>query len=124
MLYTVSIAFTAPGPVFNLTAKNRFTSVALNWGVPQIPNGVIISYEVTYRVGNGYLVTMNTTELSFTTSEVAPETMVSDISVRAFTSAGRGILTTHPDVVIPANPRPRECDKSPSNKMCLLTNYI
>ena len=94
--------------MFNLTSDERFTSVVFNWGVPQMPNEVIISYEVTYRVGSDEPVTVYTTELTFTISELVPETIVSGISVTPFTSAGRGILTTHPDVVTSATPRPRE----------------
>ena len=107
----ISLTLIVPGPVFNLMADGRFTSVksvVLNWGFPQMPKGVIISYEVTYRVGSGEPVTTNTTELTFTISDLEPATTVSGISVRAFTSAGGGILTIHPDVVIPANPHPRE----------------
>ena len=99
---------TAPGPVFNLVVDKRFTSVVLNWGVPQIPNGVIISYEVTYRASSEAVVMntstevviMNTTEVTLTIPGLVPETTLSNISVTAFTSAGRGILTTHPDVVV------------------------
>ena len=92
---------TAPGPVFNLMADIGFTSVALNWGVPEIPNGVIISYEVTFRVGKSELVIMNTTEVNLTIPELTPRTTLFNISVTAFTSAGQGIPTTHLDVVIP-----------------------
>ena len=68
------------------------------WSAPQEPNGVIISYEVTYRVSDGNLVTTNTTDLSttFTISSLTPGTNVTEISVSAYTSVGRG-----PAVMIP-----------------------
>ena len=82
----------APGLVFGLTAQPRFTSIVFTWSAPQEPNGVIISYEVTYRVSDGDLVTTNTTDLatSFTIPVSTPETNVTEISVRAYTSVGRG----------------------------------
>ena len=79
-----------PGPVADLSARARIRSVDLTWSVPQEPNGVIISYEVTYRVTGSNLVTTNTTELSFSISPLSPLTTVSDISVSAYTSIGRG----------------------------------
>ena len=64
----------------------------LIWSAPQEPNGVIISYEVTYRVSDGNLVTTNTTDLSttFTIPSLTPGTNVTEISVSAYTSVGRG----------------------------------
>ncbi len=71
-----------------------FTTVVLSWGPPEEPNGVIIGYEVTYRV-NERTITTNTTQSSttFTISSLAPGTEVSGISVAAYTLAGRGETT-------------------------------
>ena len=84
--------YTVPGPVSDLNALPKFTSIDLTWSAPQEPNGVIISYEVTYRVTGSNLVTTNTTDLStpFSISSLTPQTTVSDISVSAYTSIGRG----------------------------------
>ena len=81
-----------PGPVSDLTALPKFTSIDLTWSAPQEPNGVIISYEVTYRFTGSNLVTTNTTNLSttFSISSLTPQTTVSDISVSAYTNIGRG----------------------------------
>ena len=79
-----------PGPVANLSALPRVRSVDLTWSEPEEPNGVIISYEVTYRVNGSNLVTTNTTELSFSISPLSPLTTVFNISVSAYTSIGRG----------------------------------
>ena len=79
-----------PGPVANLSAQARVKSVDLTWSSPQEPNGIIISYEVTYRVTGSNLVTTNTTELSFSISPLSPLTTVFNISVSAYTSIGRG----------------------------------
>ena len=91
----------------DLTALPKFTSIGLTWSAPQEPNGVIISYEVTYRVTGSNLVTTNTTDLStpFSISSLTPQTTVSDISVSAYTSIGRGEATTIPDQTTLEEPR-------------------
>ena len=96
-----------PGPVSDLTALPKFTSIDLTWSSPQEPNGVIISYEVTYRVTGSNLVTTNTTDLSttFSISSLTPRTTVSNISVSAYTSIGRGEATTIPDQTTLEEPR-------------------
>ena len=85
-----------PGAVSNLMGESKFTSIVLTWSAPIEPNGVIISYEVTYRVSDDNPVTTNTTALSttFIISSLTPGTSVSDISVSAYTSVGRGNLTS------------------------------
>ena len=82
--------FIVPGVVSDLTGQPKFTSIVLTWSAPQEANGVIISYEVTYRVSDGILVTTNTTDLRFTISSLTPGTNVTEISVSAYTSVGRG----------------------------------
>ena len=98
-----------PGPVSDLTALPKFTSIDLTWSAPQEPNGVIISYEVTYRVTGSNLVTTNTTDLSttFSISSLTPQTtcIVSNISVSVYTSIGRGKATTIPDQTTLEEPR-------------------
>ena len=79
-----------PGVVSDLSGQPKFTSIMLTWSAPQEPNGVIISYEVTYRVSDGNLVTTNTTDLRFTIPSLTPGTNVTEISVSAYTSVGRG----------------------------------
>ena len=79
-----------PGVVSDLTGQPKFISIVLTWSAPQEPNGVIISYEVTYRVSDGNLVTSNTTDLRFTIRSLTPGTNVTEISVSAYTSVGRG----------------------------------
>ena len=76
----------------DLTGQPRFTSIVLTWSAPQEPNGVIISYEVTYRVSDGNLATTNNTDLSttFTIPSLTPGTNITEITVSAYTSAGRG----------------------------------
>ena len=82
--------YAVPGIVVDLTGQPEFTSIVLTWSAPQEPNGVIISYEVTYRVSDGNLVTTNTTDLRFTIPSLTPGTNVTAISVSAYTSVGRG----------------------------------
>ena len=100
----------APGPVFNLSAGPKFISVILEWEISREPNGNIIAYEVTYRVGNTDRVTMNTTDLNtrLEIPDVPTQTTVSEITVTAYTGVGRGEESTHPDVVTPVTPEIRE----------------
>ena len=88
---------TVPGVVSDLTGQPKFTSIVLIWRAPQEPNGVIISYEVTYRVSDGNLVTTNTTDMKFTIPLLSRGTNVTEISVSAYTSVGRGdpVLIPH-----------------------------
>ena len=96
---TYSFFPTVPGPVSDLTALLNLTSIDLTWRPPQEPNGVIINYEVTYRVTGSNLVTTNTTDLSttFNISSLTPQTTVSNISVSAYTSTGPGEAATLAD---------------------------
>ena len=96
--------------MFNLTAGPKFISVIVEWEPPQEPNGNIIAYEVTYRVGSTRI-TVNTTDLNtwLEISDVPTQTTVSEITVTAYTSVGRGEESTHPDVVTLAQPEIREC---------------
>ena len=114
ILYNIEITcsiFTAPGPVLNLMVGPKFTAVQISWDAPQMPNGDITQYEVTYRINGGSLMT-NTTELATTfiiIPSLNPGTMVSNISVTAFTSGGRGVVSTAPDFTTPENPELRKC---------------
>ena len=81
---------TVPGVVSDLTGQPKFTSIVLTWSAPQERNGVIISYEVTYRVSDGNLTTTNTTNETCTIPSLTPGTNVTEISVSAYTSVGRG----------------------------------
>ena len=104
------VFITAPGPVSNLTVEPKFTAVQISWGAPQMSNGVITQYEVTYRVNGGTLM-MNTTDPATTfiiIPSLNPGTMVSDISVTAFTSPGRGVASIAPDFTTPENPMLRK----------------
>ena len=82
----------APGPVSNLTGTPNFTFMVLTWSPPQEPNGVIISYEVTYTVNGNNTVRVNTSDLSttFTIPSLTPQTRVSGITVVTYTRIGRG----------------------------------
>ena len=100
-----NIALAVPGVVSDLTGQPKFTSIVLTWSAPEEPNGVIISYEVTYRVSDGNLVTTNTTDLRFTIPSLIPGTNVTKISVSAYTSVGRGDPVQIPHLVTLVAPR-------------------
>ena len=91
--------FIVPGMVSNLTAKVNLTSVVLSWSPPEKANGVIITYEVTYRVNYSNNFTVNLSAAStMLTIQLTPNTNISDISVRAYTSIGPGNSTVHQDI--------------------------
>ena len=96
-----------PGRVENLAGEARYTSVLLTWSAPSEPNGVIILYEVTYMVNDSTFVPVNSTGAgtSFTISPLTPSTRVSDITVSAYTSAGRGEVTNLPGLIVITQPR-------------------
>ena len=101
--------FAAPGVISNLMVEPRFTSIVFTWRPPQYPNGVIIAYEVTYSINGSIPTAMNITEMNTAlTTELVPNTRVSAISVRAYTSIGPGNARMHHDVFIPQQPTPRE----------------
>ena len=105
----------APGPVSNLIATPKFTSIVLTWRPPRQPNGVIISYQVTYTI-NDNIVRVNTSALSttFTIPSLTPQTRVSAITVYAYTKIGRGE---------PANLPPQTTFEAPSESI-VFTGYI
>ena len=101
----------APGPVSNLIAASKFLSVLITWDAPPEPNGMIIAYEVTYRLGGTAEVVTSITDVMTTMFELPnqlPGTTVSGISVSAYTSVGRGNVTAHDNVVTPDPPLIRE----------------
>ena len=104
------IPIIAPGPVINLAGTVKYTSIVLTWSPPIEPNGVIISYEVTYTV-NGTAFRVNTSEwiTTLTIESLTPETIVSAITVTAFTGAGRGESANIPDQTTYAAPSESLC---------------
>ncbi len=95
-----------PGVVSNFTAENQVTSVTFDWGLPEEPNGIIIAYELSYRVNSSTPFTNNITDvrtIAFTI-DLAVNTNVSDVSIRAYTSVGPGDVATANNVLIPATP--------------------
>ena len=84
---------TVPGDVSKFIILRKFTEIVLTWSTPDQPNGEILNYEVTYKKDT--ILVENTTDLSteFTISGLDPGSQVSDISVRAYTSAGPGVAT-------------------------------
>ena len=105
------VNYIVPGAVFDLAGQPKFTSIVLTWSVPQEPNGVIISYEVAYRISDGNLVTTNTTDLRFTIPSLTPGTNVTEISVSAYTSVGRGDPVQIPHLMALAAPCEYVCTR-------------
>ena len=97
---------TAPGLVSAIRVDPKFTSTVLSWDppVPEERNGIIRGYEVTYRIGSGPIVMVNTTDTNLTIPSLAPNTTVSSISVSAYTNAGLGTPRTRDNVTTSATP--------------------
>ena len=103
-----SIHPSAPGPVSNLTINVTLTSVNLFWSPPGQHNGILTHYEVTYRLNdNNGVINVSSESLSttFTIMSLTPETRVVNISVSAYTSAGRGPSVMGPNVTTLTRPR-------------------
>ena len=83
----------------NLAGTPKFTSIVLTWSPPQEPNGVIISYEVTYKINGNNIIRVNTSDLSttFTIPSSTPQIRVSAITVTAYTRIGEGEPANLPD---------------------------
>ena len=100
--------YVVPGAVSGLTAQPRFISVVLTWSAPREPNGVVISYEVTYSIPDGSLVVtaniLTDAVTTFVVSPLTPGTTVANISVRAYTRAGRGEAAVLEDVTTLSRP--------------------
>lgn len=82
----------ASGPVSNLMARPSLTSVLLSWAPPHNPNGVLLGYQVTYKLRGEDPVTVNTTNLStnFTIAPLYFGANFSYVSVGAYSDAGQG----------------------------------
>lgn len=91
----------APGPV-SYPIIHRGYPIVLAWGAPLQPNGVIIKYEVTYRINDQQLLFTN---VGLNTTFIIPgQTLgatISNISITAYTRVGRGEATSLPDTRIP-----------------------
>ena len=92
----------------SLTIDVTLTSVNLFWSPPEQHNGILTHYEVTYRVyGSNEVINVSSESLSTTIKPLTPDTRVVDISVSAYTNAGRGqqVMVMEPNVVTLARPR-------------------
>ena len=88
----------APGPVVITSSSPSFFKISITWDPPEIRNGIIIAYEVSYRSASApqTITTMNTTDLdtSFTNQGRLELGTAYIFTVTAFTGAGRGESTT------------------------------
>ena len=111
-MYAGFIAFgTVPGPPNDFSVEDfNSTSISVSWTTPLSPNGIIITYELTYTADGDDLenemafnVSSDSTNTSYVvTIEGLKEFTLYCVSVRAFTSAGPGdsvkqLLRTDPD---------------------------
>ena len=87
-----------PGPVVITPSFPSFFKISITWDPPEIRNGIIIAYEVSYRPASApqIITTMNTTDLdtSFTNQGRLELETAYIFTVTAFTGAGRGESVT------------------------------
>ena len=80
------------------SSSPSFFKISITWDPPEIRNGIIIAYEVSYRPASApqTITTMNTTDLdtSFTTEGRLELGTAYIFTVTAFTRAGRGESVT------------------------------
>ena len=103
----------APGPVVITSSSSSFFKISITWDPPEIRNGIIIAYEVSYRPSSApqTITTMNTTDLdtSFTTQGRLELGTAYIFTVTAFTGAGRGESVT---AIISTLAKPRKIVRS------------
>ena len=92
-----------------LRSKVRFTSIEITWDRPREPNGIILRYEIVYRVNdNTSPITESTTNPNDTITIKIPAltlgTRVS-VSVSAYTSVGQGPPANLTNLVTPTETR-------------------
>ena len=80
------------------SSSSSFFKISITWDQPDICNGIIIAYEVSYRPSSApqTITTMNTTDLdtSFTTEGQLEVGTAYIFTVTAFTGAGLGEIAT------------------------------
>ena len=79
----------------SFVAELQFSSATFKWAppAPEDRNGIIVAYQLTYRINSSRDLTReNFSDVSINTFTVklAPNTNVSNISMRAYTSVGPG----------------------------------
>ena len=98
-----------PGPVVITSSSPSFFKISITWNPPEMRNGIIIAYEVSYRPASApqTITTMNTTDLdtSFTTESGLELGTAYIFTVTAFTGVGHGEGTT---AIISTLARPRK----------------
>ena len=86
----------APGSVIVSSSATPF-SITISWDPPEMPNGVMTAYEVSYSAAEDSenITTLNTTDLAttLTVSGLPPETQYT-FTVRAYTRVGAGESST------------------------------
>ena len=99
----------APGPVVITSSSPSFFKISITWDPPEMRNGIIIAYEVSYwpALVPQTITTMNTTDLdtSFTSESELELGTAYIFTVTSFTGAGRGEIAT---AIVSTLARPRK----------------
>ena len=105
--------YAVPGPVSNLTGYAKFYTMVLSWSPPQMPNGVLTSYDIMYTVNSSSFFpadsVMATSEpRSYIISNLEPQTTVTNITITACTQIEPGPSVQFSSIFTTLA-KPREC---------------
>lgn len=99
MFYYSILSSAVPGPISGLTGDATFFTIDLMWSPPANPNGIIVDYNIQYRINESSSVIVDSVAATsnpqnYSIANLPRATLVSDISISASTSVGRGPSTT------------------------------
>ena len=105
--------YAVPGHVSGLTGYAKIYTMELSWSPPQMPNGVLTSYDIMYTVNDSFFSpadsVMATSELPiYTISNLEPQTTITNIIITARTQIGPGPSAQFSNIFTTLA-KPREC---------------
>ena len=95
VIYNTLTYYAVPGPVTGLTGYAKFYTIELSWSPPQMPNGVLTSYDIMYTVNGSSIFPsdsgMATSDTpSHIIANLEPQTTITNITITAHTQIGPG----------------------------------
>ena len=72
----------------------------LTWGAPQKTNGKIVRYEVFYNANDEPTISNVGLSTTFTIPDLPLGSLISDISITAYTNKGQGEASNLPNMIV------------------------